>query len=62
MMTTSQIGPATVMIIRGTDFFSGDLKEKHYLPTDIMDIPIAKQTKYQFVSGILQYPCISFGG
>ena len=36
------------MIIRGTDLFSGDLKEKHYLPTDIMDIPIAKQTKYYY--------------
>ena len=61
-MTATQNGPATVMIIRGTDLFSGDLKEKQYLPTDIMDIPIVKQTKYQFVSEILQYPFITSGG
>lgn len=51
-MTATQSEHATMIIIHGTDFFSRDLKEKLYLPTDVMDIPIVKQTKYQLVSEI----------
>lgn len=54
IMTATQNEHAMVIIIRGTDLFSRDFKENQYLPTDLMDIPIVKQTKYQFVSGILQ--------
>lgn len=51
-MTTTQSEHATMIIIHGTDLFSRDLKEKLYLPTDVMDIPIVKQAKYQLVSEI----------
>ena len=54
IMTATENEHAMIIIIRGTDLFSRDIKEKQYLPTDLMDIPIVKQTKYQFVSEILQ--------
>ena len=60
-MTTTQNENAMI-IIHGTDLFSRDLKEKQYLPTDLMDISVVKQTKYQLVSENLWYLFVMCGG
>lgn len=60
-MTTTQNENAMI-IIHGTDLFSRELKEKQYLPTDLMDIPVVKQRKYQLVSETLWYLFVMCGG